>query len=91
MVPGVEDPKMRLLAPLALSAAVLLGACTNPDGSVNVPATVALGAGAAVAGLAIAAASNQPRYSNNSYYGRPAYRYGRPAYGYGPRSRYRGW
>ncbi|WP_137176938.1 hypothetical protein [Roseomonas sp. AR75] len=75
---------MRLLPALALSGAVVLGACTNPDGTVDVPATLALGAGAAIAGLAIASAANPPRYTNNNYYyGRPAYRYGRPAYGYG--------
>jgi hypothetical protein len=86
---------MRLMPVLALSGAVLLGACTNPDGSLDVPATLALSAGAAVAGLAIASAANdRPRYTNNYYYGRPAYGYGRPAYGYGyhrPRPYYRGW
>jgi hypothetical protein len=86
---------MRLLPAFALSGAVLLGACTYPDGSLNVPATLALGAGAAVAGLAIASAANPPRYTNNYYYGRPAYRYGRPAYGhgygYGPRPYVRRW
>jgi hypothetical protein len=85
---------MRLLPALALSGAVMLGACTHPDGSLNVPATLALGAGAAVAGLAIASANDRPRYTNNYYYGRPAYRYGRPAYGYGygyGRPHYRRW
>jgi hypothetical protein len=85
---------MRLMPVLALTGAVLLGACTNPDGSLDVPATLALGAGAAVAGLAIASAtSDRPRYANNRHYGRPAYRYGRPAHGYGyrPRPYWRGW
>jgi hypothetical protein len=41
----------------------MLGACTNPDGSVNAPATLAIGAGALIAGLAIASASDdRPRH-----------------------------
>ncbi len=80
---------MRVLPALALSGAVLLGACQNPDGSVNVPATLALGAGAAIAGVAIAGAtSDRPRHHRRDYgyhdrrqhYG---YGYGRPAFGYG--------
>lgn len=51
---------MRLFAPLALAAALFLGACQNPDGSVNVPGTIALGAGVALAGLAVASANNRP-------------------------------
>ncbi|WP_372619324.1 hypothetical protein [Falsiroseomonas sp.] len=89
---------MRLLPVLALSAALLTGACTNPDGTLNVPGTVALGAGAAIAGLAIASANDRPRrshYRHRDYgYGRPAYGYGygRPAYGYGyGRPHYRRW
>jgi len=92
-----EDSPMRLLPALALSAALATGACTNPDGSMNVPGTVALGAGALLATAAIASA-NQPR--RDSYYYAPprrpygydrgyAYRqpyYGRPyAGGYAPR------
>ncbi len=61
---------MRLLPALALSAALLAGGCTNPDGSLNVPGTLALGAGAAIAGLAIASANDRPRYSQNRYYDR---------------------
>jgi hypothetical protein len=76
---------MRLLSAFALSAAIAVGGCTYPDGSLDVPSTLALGAGAAIAGVAIAAASNQPRYTNNNYYYRPAPRpyYGRPYYGGG--------
>lgn len=85
---------MRVLPALALAAALLAGACTNPDGSVNVPGTVALGAGAALAGLAIASASERPRrrddyrhwhgHGYQSGHGRHGYSsgYGRP---------YRGW
>jgi len=79
---------MRLLPALALSGAIALGGCTNPDGSLNVPGTLALGAGAAIAGLAIASANDRPRYSNN-YYRQPRYAYSRPYYGggYGYRPR----
>ena len=86
---------MRLMPALAASAALLLGACQNPDGSTNVPATLALGAGAAIAGAALISANNHnhrppPRYD---YYRRPAYGYGygRPAYGYGYGGPYRRW
>ncbi|HEV7267442.1 MAG TPA: hypothetical protein VGN83_21425 [Falsiroseomonas sp.] len=87
---------MRLLPALALSAALATGACTNPDGTLNVPGTVALGAGAAIAGLAIASANDGSRhhhYRNRGHaYGRPTYGYGRPAYGHGyGRPRYRRW
>ncbi len=88
---------MRLLPALALSAALATGACTNPDGSMNVPGTVALGAGAVLATAAIASAS-QPRH-NDYYYAPPRRRhygyggYGRPyagghGYGYQPRRYY---
>jgi hypothetical protein len=92
---------MRVLPALALSGALMLGACTNPDGSLNVPGTLALGAGAAIAGLAIASASDdKPRrrghyhrrhdgYGHGYGYGR-GHGYDRPYYaqGYGP---YRRW
>lgn len=71
---------MRILPVLALSAAVLLGACQNPDGTVNVPASLALGAGVALAGVAIASANNQPRQHN--YDRRSSHGYGRQQYGY---------
>jgi hypothetical protein len=82
---------MRLFPALALGGALLLGACQNPDGSLNVPATAALAGGAALAGAAIASSANQPRYYDNRayYYGRPSYGYN---YGYYGRPRYyRGW
>jgi len=76
---------MRLLAPLALSAALLLGACQNPDGSVNVPASLALGAGIALAGVAIASANDSPRRYDDrrGYY--------RHRHGYDRRYSSRGW
>ncbi|MGG5889546.1 hypothetical protein ACLF3G_20615 [Falsiroseomonas sp. HC035] len=93
-----EDQTMRVLLGFALATALLLGACQNPDGSVNVPATLALGAGAAIAGVAIASANdnNHRHYDNRRYYGRPSYGYsrpyyGRPAYGYGHGRPYRRW
>jgi hypothetical protein len=76
---------MRVLPALALASALFLGGCQNPDGSVNLPATLALGAGAAVAGVAIASANDGPRHSyghRGGYYGRPSYGYARPHYGY---------
>lgn len=80
---------MRLLPALALSGALLTGACTNPDGSLNVPGTLALGAGAAIAGLAIASASNDGHrhrgydrgYDRRGHYGHGGY--GRHAQYYG--------
>ena len=77
---------MRLLPALALSAVLATGACTNPDGSMNVPGTVALGAGAVLATAAIASASQSRRHNN--YYYAPSrraygydYGYRRPGYG----------
>jgi hypothetical protein len=86
---------MRVLPAFALASALFLGACQNPDGTVNLPATLALGAGAAIAGVAIASANDGPRHSyrnRGDYYGRPSYGYGRPSYGYGhPHRGYRRW
>ncbi|MGG5808205.1 hypothetical protein [Falsiroseomonas sp. CW058] len=80
---------MRALPVLALSAAVMLGACQNPDGSLNVPATAALGVGAAIAGVAIASAANdRPRHGHYRYDQRPSYGYRQPAYGYYGRPHY---
>lgn len=78
---------MRLFAPLALSAALLLGACQNPDGSVNVPASIALGAGIALAGVAIASANDSPRRHDDR---RGYYRH-RHGHGYGRHYSSRGW
>lgn len=60
---------MRLFAPLALAASLFIGACQNPDGSVNLPGTLALGAGVALAGLAIASANDRSdRYDDRRHY-----------------------
>ena len=55
---------MRALPALALSAALLLGACQHPDGSTDWGGTAALGLGAAaLVGLAVVASnSNDDRY-----------------------------
>lgn len=79
---------MRILPVLALSATVLLGACQNPDGTVNLPASLALGAGVALAGIAIASANDQPRHQH--YDRRPSYGYGR-GYDRGYDRGYRRW
>jgi len=82
----------RLLPALALSAAVLLGGCQNPDGSVNWGNTLLLGAGvgAATALVAGAASDNSRHYSSGHGYRRAhGYRYGHGyGYGHGP---YRRW
>ncbi|MGX9965262.1 hypothetical protein ACVFYP_18175 [Roseomonas sp. F4] len=85
---------MRVLPALALASALLVGACQNPDGSVNVPASLALGAGAAlgVAALASASNNNHSHYGRRGgYYGRPSYGYSRPYYGGGYNRGYRRW
>jgi nitrous oxide reductase accessory protein NosL len=88
---------MRVLPAFALASALFLGACQNPDGSVNLPATLALGAGAAIAGVAIASANDGPRHRSHyrdDYYGRRSYGYSRPYYGNGyghPHRGYRRW
>lgn len=83
---------MRVLAPLALAAALMTGACTYPDGSFNAPGTIALGAGAALAAVAIASASDDhPRRGYRQEYRQPRY-HGHPGYyggGYG--GGYRRW
>jgi len=56
----------RLLLPLALAATLLTAACQNPDGSLNVPGTLALGAGAVIAGIAL----SQPSSRSSGYRGR---------------------
>jgi hypothetical protein len=87
---------MRLLPAFALSAALALGACQNPDGSVNVPATVALGAGVGIAALALSAADDKPRHRYRGHDRRRDYGYGyggydRPRYYGGHPGTYRGW
>ncbi|MDO9707937.1 hypothetical protein [Paracraurococcus lichenis] len=85
----------RILAAAGLSAALLLGGCQNPDGSMNWGNTLLLGAGVgAAAALVAGAASDHPKPHYHGSYGgygsgyRPAY--GRPAYGYGAGG-YRNW
>lgn len=84
---------MRVLPALALTAALLLGACQNPDGSVNVPASIALGAGAALGVAALASASDNHGHYNRGYHGRSSYGHARPYYGhgYGYNRGYRRW
>jgi hypothetical protein len=83
--------RLRLIPAFALSAALAVGACANPDGSVNVPGTLALGTGALIAGLAIASANDRPRHYgyDRGYYRQPSYGY-RGGYGHG-HGRYRRW
>ena len=56
---------MRILAALALSASLLTGACTGPDGRIDPGPTLALTAGiAALGGIAYLASrdNDRPRY-----------------------------
>lgn len=79
-VPGVTAgasprpiPMRKLFTAAALSSALLLGACQNPDGSVNLGNTLLLGAGVAAlaGGVALASSSGHNRgYRNNGYYNR---------------------
>jgi hypothetical protein len=74
----------RLLPALAVSSALVLGGCQNPNGSVNWGNTLLLGAGigAATALVAGAAADNRPhRYASGPHH-RHGARYGyRNGYG----------
>lgn len=79
---------MRLFHAFALSAALALGACQNPDGTTDWGNTAALGLGAAaVVGLAAVAANNNndDRYYRQSRYRRPPPRHYRDS------GRYRRW
>ncbi len=87
---------MRVLPGLALAASLLLGACQNPDGTLNVPASLALGAGAALGVAALAAASdNNHSHSRRGrgHYRQPSYGYSRSYYdrGHGYNRGYRRW
>jgi len=58
----------KLLTAAALSATLLLAACQNPDGSVNMANTLLLGAGvAALAGGVALAANSGHGYHNGGY------------------------
>jgi hypothetical protein len=81
----------RPLLPLALAAALLTAACQNPDGSLNVPGTLALGAGAVIAGIAL----SQPSSRSSGYRGRQGGHWGGYNHGYnrgyGRQHGYRSW
>jgi len=91
-----EDfPMRRTLTALALSGAVLLGGCQNPDGSTTWGNTLLLGAGVGTAAALIAGAASDDGPRRHYGYGgqrryRPAYAYdyGHRGGYYGP---YRGW
>ncbi len=71
---------MKALCWLPLAAALFLGGCYNPDGTVNPAATALAGAGiGAAAGLAIGAATAPRHYYYGGYYG-PARYYPRRYY-----------
>lgn len=73
---------MRLLPALALSAALALGACRNPDGSTDWGGTLALTGGlAALTGVALLAAQDgredgrhRRQYRRHGGFGHPGYR-----------------
>ena len=67
---------MRLLPALALASAVMLGACQNPDGTTNVPQSLALGAGVLLAGAALVAVAGNSDSNDNRHYRRGHDRYG---------------
>ena len=86
---------MRLAPALALSAALLAGACTDPYGRPDPGATLGLAAGAAaLGGLAYLATRDDDGPGRRHHAYRPQYGYGQHGYGYpggyghGP---YRGW
>jgi uncharacterized lipoprotein YajG len=72
----------KLLTAAALSATLLLAACQNPDGSMNMANTLLLGAGVAAlaGGVALAANSNHGNHNrgyNRGYYSQYNSGYGR--------------
>ena len=79
----------KLLTAAALSTALLLGACQNPDGSVDLGSTLLLGAGVAALAGGVALASNSGHgggYRNQGYnrgYGQGYNRGYGEQYGYG--------
>lgn len=83
----------RLLPALGLSAALLVGGCQHPDGSVDWGNTLLVGAGVGLAAAAIAGAAssgNSRRHYASGYgYRGSSYGYNRGYGGYG--RPYRGW
>ena len=79
---------MRVLPALALVSTLLLGACQNPDGSMNVPGTLAIGAGVGLVALALASSNDRPRHHGGyrqQGYGHQGYGHQGYAQGYGRR------
>jgi len=73
----------KLLTAAALSSSLLLAACQNPDGSVNMGNTLLLGAGVAALAGGVALAANSSQGHHNRGYNR-GYNHGyRPQYGSG--------
>jgi hypothetical protein len=60
----------KLLTAAALSATLLLAACQNPDGSVNMGNTLLLGAGVAALAGGVALAANSGHGHHNRGYNR---------------------
>lgn len=87
---------MRLVPALALSAALLAGACTDPYGRPDPGATLGLAAGvAALGGLAYLATRDDDGPKHRYHAARPPYGGGYSGYGYRPGyygpGPYRGW
>jgi hypothetical protein len=80
-----ENSSMRrILAALALSGALVLGGCQNPDGSTNWGNTLLLGAGVGAAAALVAGAASdggRPRHYSQNYRRAPGH----------ARGGYRGW
>lgn len=87
-------PRRTTLSAFALAAAMLLGACQNPDGSTDWGSTLALGAGVGLAAALVAGAASDsgrpPRRHYASGYGHPR-QHGRPYGAYQGRGGYRSW
>lgn len=90
-------PRRSTISALALSAALALGGCQNPDGSTDWGSTLLVGAGVGLAAALVAgAASDNGRPKRRHYaagYGPPrAYGHGYGRGGYpGHAGGYRGW
>lgn len=80
----------RTLTAIALSAALALGACQNPDGSTDWGSTLLVGAGVGTAAALLAGAASDDGGSRH-YGSRRQYRYAHDGYGYRGHGRRRGW